>query len=89
MVDKLISILGYGEINAKTNSQLALQLNISKRTVRDLIHKARLQGNPICSSTEDYVGYYLASNENEFNRTIAQLQSRVNSIKEIIDMMEY
>ncbi len=66
-----------GECRAISSRELAAAFGISGRALRDIVNRLREAGIPICSS--DY-GYFYAENEQELNRTIRQLSSRIQKI---------
>jgi hypothetical protein len=45
--------------------------------IRELVHKLRVEGVPICSCSD---GYYFASDSAEVFATVKSLQSRINNI---------
>ncbi|WMJ22884.1 hypothetical protein RBG61_12950 [Paludicola sp. MB14-C6] len=51
--------------------------DISGKRIREIVNKLRCDGFPICS---DMYGYYYASNQDEMNGTIAQLNSRITKL---------
>ena len=53
---------------------LALALKITVRSLRHFISNARKEGHPICSTPE--TGYFLPETSEEFEQTIAFLESR-------------
>jgi len=60
--------------------KLERRLNISGIQVRQLVHQARLDGEPIGSGT---TGYFICNDPDELDHTIAQIQSRMNSLNKI------
>lgn len=84
--DVLLDILSAhkGKENAIKSVELEKFLNVKGSALRNLINKLRTNGNPICS---DATGYYVATNSDEFKKTIAQLSSRKNSIEKAINGM--
>ena len=73
--------LGTGATNAKTSKQLAIELNVSIRSVMEQIERERRQGFPICASKEPpHYGYYLAKNVDELSNYCNKLAMREREI---------
>ncbi|MDD3229969.1 MAG: hypothetical protein PHE09_12240 [Oscillospiraceae bacterium] len=68
-----------GESRATTSPELESAFNIRGSELRGIINRLRSSGIPICSF--EY-GYYYAADEDELNRTIRQLTSRIKKISE-------
>lgn len=66
-----------GESRAVTSRELERAFDIRGPDLRRIINRLRGEGHPICSF--DY-GYYYAETEEELQRTIRQLQSRIKKI---------
>ncbi len=83
MLDKKIAeyLKGFhgGESQSITSRELENAFGVSGRELRGIINRLRAEGVPICSF--EY-GYYYAAVENELNRTIRQLTSRIKKIAE-------
>lgn len=70
----------HGQDNAKTAKDLR---GFGKSVqIRQMVHRLRLDGEPICSSD---CGYYYASSISDLDRTLANLGSRIKSIREAFD----
>ena len=66
-----------GEACAVSSRELERVFDIRGPDLRRIINRLRGEGHPICSF--DY-GYYYAETEEELQRTIRQLQSRIKKI---------
>lgn len=67
----------YGESQAAHSRKLEKKIGIRSRELREVVSRLRMGGVPICSS--DY-GYFYAADEEELNRTIRQLTSRITKM---------
>lgn len=67
----------HGESQAAHSRKLEKAFGIRSRELRDVVSRLRVKGITICSS--DY-GYFFAADEEELNRTIRQLTSRISKI---------
>jgi len=70
--------------NPTTSSKLQASLGIDDATVRAIAHELRTMGEPIGSGNR---GFYYAQSADELDATIEHLQSRVNSINEILRLV--
>lgn len=74
--------LGIGKEEAISMTFLARVTNKDKRTVRSMVHKARLSGHVICG---DDNGYYLPASEEELtawiNREECALRSKARAVQ--------
>jgi len=78
LTDRLLNIL-------KSDSpvkawRLGERLNIKVIKVWELVHRARIDSKPIGSGSD---GYYYCNEPYELDHTIAQIQSRINSLMKI------
>lgn len=55
-------------------SQIANAFGVSDVAVRHMINEARCNGDPICSGRR---GYYIASSQDEIQKTIDSLEGRI------------
>lgn len=76
---KITDFIPDGIENAISMTKLALIINEDKRTTRKLIHRARLDGEPICSTCEGVGGYYMPRSPDEAYPYYRQQQARINS----------
>lgn len=76
---KITDFIPDGIENAISMTKLALIINEDKRTTRKLIHRARLDGEPICSTCEGEGGYYIPRSPEEAYPYYRQQQARINS----------
>lgn len=84
-----ISVVDYlrrGQVNAIPARQLADMMGIRDlRTLRNRIEKERKDGAVILSSTDRlHYGYYLAADQSEVDRYIAQQSARVKTSLEVL-----
>lgn len=66
-----------GERNIVSSRELETAFQIRGPELRNVINAQRVQGFPICSTDR---GYFYAETEEELQRTIRQLQSRIKKI---------
>ena len=66
-----------GERNIVSSRELETAFQIRGPELRNVINAQRGQGFPICSTDK---GYFYAETEEELQRTIRQLQSRIKKI---------
>lgn len=81
----LLELIPIGNGNRITSAELSQRLGISGAEVRSLIHKFRTQNIPIAS---DGNGYYIATDPNDLNHTIASLNSRISKIIEVRESLK-
>lgn len=67
-----MELLPTGKENAKNAAQLARELYVDERAVRDLIHRARLAGNLICSGN---AGYWVSDDPADLMATYQRMKS--------------
>lgn len=83
MLDKEIAeyLKGFhrGENRAITSREMETEFAIRGSELRGIVNRLRSEGIPICSF--EY-GYCYAATEDELNRTIRQLTSRIKKISE-------
>ncbi len=80
-IEKILSENHIGKSRAIISSELEALTNLSGSQIREEVNKLRTAGIPICSGR---TGYYLASTQEELDRTVAQLKSRVSQIRKAI-----
>lgn len=73
-------ILLEGAENAKTGKEICKALNIAPRDLTAAIERERRQGQPICASTGNPPGYFLAANKEEMQRYCRSLMHRAGEI---------
>ena len=56
---RILSIIPTGHENAITSTEIAKQVGVSPRTVRDIIERMVIEGKPIGSSSTGDKGYYI------------------------------
>jgi hypothetical protein len=72
--------LSEGAENARTSKELCRMLNIGHRDLTQAIERERRQGKPICASSGNNPGYYLAANQQEMQRYCNSLYHRAGEI---------
>jgi len=80
-IEKILSENHVGKNRAIISSELEALTNLSGSQIREEVNKLRTAGVPICSGR---TGYYLASTQEELDRTVVQLKSRVSQIRKAI-----
>jgi biotin operon repressor len=74
-----------GAEHSITSEELQFHLECDGQEIRAYVNELRCEGVPICSWSK---GYYYAAKDAEVEKTIAQLQGRVNKINEAIDGLQ-
>jgi len=72
--------LSKGKENARTGRELATLLNITMRELTQAIERERRDGQPICASTGNNPGYYLAASKEEMEDYCGSLKRRMGEI---------
>lgn len=86
---KIREFIPVGRNNAISMRELSEQLNISPRTTRAIIQKARADGEPICSDWENG-GYYLPNDSTEAKTYLNQQRARIRSARAALNgVIEY
>lgn len=75
----IAELIGTGEQNATTGTELAILLNVETKDIRALVMRERRAGQPICATT--HVGYYLASNDADIINYCKRLEHRESEIR--------
>lgn len=79
---KITDYIPYGKANAISNNDLSIVSGTNKCETRRLVHQARANGEPICSTCEERGGgYYLPCNVNEAYAYLRQQQARIRSAR--------
>lgn len=76
---KIIDFIPIGRVNALSMRDLARAANVDERTARQLVHRARANGEPICSTCEENGGYYMPRDIGEARVYLRQQQARIRS----------
>ncbi len=77
---KISDYIPVGRANAISNSDLAIVSGTDEREARRLVHQARANGEPICSTCEERTGgYYLPCNVSEACTYLRQQNARIKS----------
>lgn len=74
-----------GMNKAAQSQSIEKRFHVSGRSIRNIVHILRCEGNPICS---DENGYYYAATKRELVGSIRQLDSRISKIKQARDGLE-
>lgn len=73
-------ILSKGELNAKTGKEISALLGVNIRNIVAAVEKERREGWPICASSGDRPGYFLAENQGEMERYCRSLLKRAGEL---------
>ena len=88
----IYEILSPGAENARTGAAICRELGIDSRDLMAIIEKERRAGRPICASTNNPRGYFLAANKEELERYCRSLLKRAGEIhktrKKLLDTLE-
>lgn len=76
----IYELLDTGRRNARTGRQLAKILHCDIRDITEQIERERREGRPICASTGENPGYYLAESAEELDKYCSRLKSRAIEI---------
>lgn len=77
---KITDFIPYGKENAISNSNLAIKSGTKKREARRFVHQARVNGEPICSTSDERKGgYFMPTNKEEALIYYRQQRSRIKS----------
>lgn len=76
----IYEILSEGAENARTGKEICKLLNITARDLTAAIERERRQGRPICASTGNPPGYFLAAHQGEMQRYCKSLLHRAGEI---------
>lgn len=82
---KISDFIPTGEANAISNRELAYRAGINERGVRKLVHEARIEGEPICSSDS---GYWLAENIAEVDLSLRRIYSQIKQMSKTAHNLE-
>ena len=75
MTDYVVSLIPKGETNRITSGEIGTITNLSGAAIRKIVNDSRSKFIPIAS---DGNGYFIATEPDELNHTIAQLNSRIH-----------
>lgn len=73
-------LLETGRENAKTGKTICSILGITQRDLTAAIEQERREGRPICASTGEHKGYFLAADRGEMERYCRSLFHRAGEI---------
>jgi len=74
---QVLSVLKYGGENLTTTKTITNLTGISPRDIRQIISDLR-EEYPICSTTYNGGGYFIANTNKEIGRFIKGIQNRIN-----------
>lgn len=77
--------LRHGEENATSNEVLSRMNGTDTRTTREMVKRARLEGEPICASSK---GYFLPGCEDDLKRTISRLYKMARETRKSAEAMK-
>lgn len=75
MTRDIVALIPKGETSRITSSEIGALTNLSGATIRKIVNEKRSKFIPIAS---DGNGYFIATQPEELNHTIAQLNSRIH-----------
>ncbi len=79
---KISDYIPTGRDNALPMRTLAILAGVEERTARSMVHKARTQGEPICSvCCGGKCGYYMPRNIEEAKVYLRQQNARLKSLR--------
>ena len=79
---KITEFIPYGKANAISSNNLSIISGKDKRAVRRLVHQARVNGEPICSTCDEHTGgYYLPCTVSEAYAYLRQQNARIKSAR--------
>ena len=73
---QILDYLSTGRQSAHTAAEIAEWMGIRQRDVTRMVERARLQGMPICASSTDRPGYYLAATADELQAYLHSFRRR-------------
>lgn len=76
----IFELLEAGAENARTGKEICSLLGISARELTAVVEQERRHGKPICASTGNPPGYYLAATQQEMQRYCDSLKRRAGEI---------
>lgn len=76
----VFEILEEGAENARTGKEICKQLHMKARDLTAAIQRERQAGLPICASSGNKPGYFLAANKDEMQRYCKSLSHREREI---------
>ena len=77
----LFELLGTGKANARTGKELAKLYHCNIRNITEQVERERRAGKPICASTGDNPGYYLAETAEELESYCKVLDRRSKELQ--------
>ena len=78
-VVRITDHIGRGKLNATTREELRVKLSLKDRECREMIEKARREGEFICND-QDGKGYYMAETDEEILRQYRRDYARAMSL---------
>ena len=90
--ERLLEHLRYGERNAKTQNDLALEMGVTPLSVRQMVHNARITDNIVICNYRDGFGYFLPETQDEvfrqYKKTLHRGKAVFAQLNAIIHAME-
>ena len=77
MTRDIVALIPKGETSRITSSEIGRLTNLKGEEIRKIVNESRSKFVPIAS---DGKGYYIATEPEELNHTIAQLNSRIHKM---------
>ena len=75
MTRDIVALIPMGETRRITSGEIGALTNLSGATIRKIVNESRSKFIPIASDGD---GYFIATQPEELNHTIAQLNSRIH-----------
>lgn len=76
----IYEVLSTGAENAKPGREICRELNITARELTLTVERERRHGKPICASTRNPPGYFIAANQEEMELYCRSLLRRAEEI---------
>ena len=77
MTRDIVALIPKGETSRITSSEIGRLTNLNGAEIRKMVNESRSKFVPIASDSN---GYYIATEPEELNHTIAQLNSRIHKM---------
>lgn len=84
-IEKYIQENSNGKDTPICSSEISKAFGVPRTMVRHMINTARSNGSPICSCQN---GYYIATDKEEIQNTIASLRGRIGKMEKAIAGLE-
>ena len=77
MTRDIVALIPKGETSRITSSEIRRVTNLNGSEIRKIVNESRSQFIPIASDSK---GYFIATEPEELNHTIAQINSRIHKM---------